>query len=87
MIGFNTFALPPILQIGNLNGVITLYVRSVEVISTSGVRFGSYVTAFGHRVNDHEFQVTSLRVDRPPLPPGPSPYPDGSAGGGGHVAP
>jgi hypothetical protein len=79
VVGINSFAQPPIVQIASLEGVLTLRFRTHDHLAQSGLHYGDYVTATGRRLSAQELDVESVRVDsRMPVPQTTSDAADGS---------
>jgi hypothetical protein len=65
VVGMNTLATPPLVRIGNIDGVVTLYFANVDAIAMTGLRFGDYISVVGTKLNETEFRVDTVRVDQP----------------------
>jgi hypothetical protein len=76
VIGINTLAPRPLVQLANLDGTVSVYFASVDAIVTAGIRYGDYLSVIGRKLNEFEFEADIARVDfRSPVGPAPTPYP------------
>src|SRR5689334_527666 len=57
VIGINTAATPPLIQLGGTGAMQTAYFATVEALSRSGLRFGDSVLVRGQRLSDREIMV------------------------------
>ena len=73
VIGINTLAPRPFVQIGNVDGTVALYFADPTAIATSAVHYGDYISIIGQKVNENEYLVETVRVDvRAPVNNSPS---------------
>ena len=57
VVGINTLAPRPLVQVANLDGTVNLYFISVDQIVMAGVRYGDHISALGRKINELEFEV------------------------------
>jgi hypothetical protein len=63
VVGINTLAPRPLVQVANLDGTVNLYFLSVDLIVMAGVRYGDHISALGRKISEIEFEVDEVRVD------------------------
>ena len=63
VIGMNTLAPRPLVQVANLDGTVIVYFTSVEAIVTAGIRYGDYISVIGRKLSEVEFEADTARVD------------------------
>jgi hypothetical protein len=63
VVGINTLAPRPLVQVANLDGTVNLYFLSVDLIVMAGVRYGDHISALGRKISELEFEVDEVRVD------------------------
>jgi hypothetical protein len=65
VIGINTAATPPLIQLAGPSGTLIAYFASIDAIAQSGLRFGDTIVVRGQRLSAGEVMVSSITATSP----------------------
>jgi hypothetical protein len=63
VVGINTLAPRPLVQLADLDGTVSVYFASVDAIVSAGIRQGDSLWVMGRRLSESEFEADTARVE------------------------